>query len=85
MTPYEAAELLRKFTNTGWLVYGNLDKFREAVETLAELTPKRYEVKADSDPGFGPYLVRNKGTGHAYCIPTREAAERIAAIYEEAT
>lgn len=46
-----------------------------------ENKPKRYEVRA-LPTGYAVYDTSN-AQHEAFSIPTREAAERIAAIYEE--
>ena len=60
----------------------------EAVAVLAELVPKRYVVEAHSDHMKGYKVCDTSPTGWrhphpAWRVPTRDQAERIAAIFEE--
>lgn len=55
-------------------------------EIPAPVKPKRFVVE-ERDGFVGPFCVKHERGGNcsAYYIPTREAAQRIADIYEETT
>ena len=69
-------------------VVGYTTNLDEAVATLKGLVPKRYVVHEDhSKTPQILWCVKDHDYGDlpmAFLIPTREAAERIAAEYEEA-
>lgn len=83
MDAREALRIVAEYPE-GWLCADR----DEAVATLKALVPKRYVVMEDSS-NLGPFIVRDSDDWEisfvALYIQTREVAERIAAIYEEAS
>jgi hypothetical protein len=45
--------------------------------------PKRWDIREYYESGNWYVVERESGSVRSYSVPTREAAERIAAIYEE--
>ena len=45
--------------------------------------PKRWDVRRYPDTGYWYVIEAKSGDVRSYAVPTRNAAERIAAIYEE--
>ena len=79
MTPQEAIKYLK-----GWHMLGGM---QEAIAALEPLIPKpKYWVEPAPLKCWEPFIVRMAGNKSvADSIPTREAAEEIAAIYERVT